>query len=66
MYRIGIIFNGARGDHEILSPVHESYEEARAEFRAVNKQRLEAPMLERSWAQLSSDSILAVHIAEEP
>ena len=65
MFRVEIIFAGARADHRIASPKYGSMEEAQAEFRALNKQRLEAPLVERNWARLASDAVLAVCVVEE-
>ena len=65
VFRVSIIFTGVRSDHRMDSPGYEKFADAQVEFRAVNKQRLETPMIERNWARVASDAVLAVCIVED-
>jgi hypothetical protein len=63
-HRVGIIFSGARADHQIFSP-RMSEEEASREFRAVRRLREEGSEIARNWAHIPAGAIIAVHLVED-
>lgn len=63
-HRVGIIFSGARADHQIFSP-RMSEEDASREFRAVRKMREEGGDITRTWAHIPAGAIIAVHLVED-
>jgi hypothetical protein len=63
-HRVGIIFSGARADHQIFSP-RMSADDASREFRAVRKMREDGGEITRPWAHIPAGTIIAVHLIED-